>query len=177
MRKIICILTIVASLLAATAKAQDSDAFMDQIIEQLPSSEASEVMQAMQQQEKAKALLEQVASKQAQADKLRNEAKSLSKGDAKKKTKQAQAIEDPLYAQKVNAYNVYEKGNSTIYGIFANNIKELSSIGSDADANDLASFAADSWGKAEKALKTIPRAKSPTRRLWRISSRRSITTN
>ena len=165
MRKIICILTIVASLLAATAKAQDSDAFMDQIIEQLPSSEASEVMQAMQQQEKAKALLEQVASKQAQADKLRNEAKSLSKGDAKKKTKQAQAIEDPLYAQKVNAYNVYEKGNSTIYGIFANNIKELSSIGSDDDANDLASFAADSWGKAEKALKTIPKGKKPDQKI------------
>lgn len=167
MREIIFIMTIAATLTAASANAQVGEAFIDQILEQLSESDASEVTQALQQEEKAKALLEQVAAKQAQADKLRNEAKSLSKGDAKKKTKQAQAIEEPLYAQKVNAYNMYEKANTTMYGIFANNIKELASMGggADADANDLASFAADSWDKAAKALKTVPKGKKPDQKL------------
>ena len=108
MRKIIFIMTIMVALLAsASAMAQDNDAMMDQISEQLSATDASEMNQALQQIEKAKALLEQVSSKQAQADKLRAEAKSASKGDAKKKIKQAETIEQPLYAQKVNAYNVY----------------------------------------------------------------------
>ena len=160
-------MTIAATLTAATANAQVGEAFIDQIIEQLPSSEASEVTQAQQQVEKAKALLEQVAAKQAQADKLRAEAKSLSKGDAKKKNKQAQTIEEPLYAQKVNAYNIYEKANTTMYDIFANNLKELASIGggAEADANDMVSFAADSWSKADKALKTVPKGKKPDQKL------------
>ena len=162
MRKIIFIMTITVALLAsASAMAQDNDAMMDQISEQLSATDASEMNQALQQIEKAKALLEQVSSKQAQADKLRAEAKSASKGDAKKKIKQAETIEQPLYAQKVNAYNVYEKGNTTLYGIFANNIKELASIGrgTEDDASDLSSFAADSWDKAAKALKTVPTGK------------------
>lgn len=167
MRKIIFIMTIAAALTAATANAQVNEAYIDQIIEQLPSSEASEVTQALQQVEKAKALLEQVAAKQSQADKLRAEAKSLSKGDAKKKNKQAQTIEEPLYAQKVNAFNMYEKANTTMYGVFASNIKELASIGggSEADANDMVTFAADSWGKADKALKTVPKGKKPDQKL------------
>ncbi len=167
MRKIIFIMTIAATLTAASANAQVGEAYLDQIIEQLSSSDASEVTQAQQQVEKAKALLEQVAAKQAQADKLKAEAKSLSKGDAKKKTKQAQAIEEPLYAQQVNAYNIYEKANTTMYGIFASNIKELISIGggSEADANDMVSFAADSWDKAAKALKTVPKGKKPDQKL------------
>jgi len=167
MRKIIFIMTMAATLTAATAKAQVNDAFIDQIIEQLPSGDASEVTQAQQQVEKAKALLEQVAAKQAQADKLKAEAKSLSKGDAKKKNKQAQTIEEPLYAQKVNAYNMYEKANSTMYDIFASNIKELASIGggAESDANDMVTFAADSWDKASKALKTVPKGKKPDQKL------------
>ncbi len=151
------------SLMATTAKAQFDEAAIDQITEQLSESDASDVNQALQQVERAKAMLEQVASKQAQADKLRNEAKKASKGDAKKKIKQAVAIEEPLYAQQVNAYNVYEKANSTIYGIFANNIKELASIGggSEDDVRDLTTFATDTWGKADKALKTVPKGKKP----------------
>ena len=161
-------MTIVATLMAATVKAQDYDAMVDQITDQLPESDASEAIQALQQVERAKAMLEQVQSKQAQADKLREEAKKASKSDAKKKNKQAQTIEEPLYAQKVNAYNVYEKANSTLYGIFANNLKELASIGSSevqGDVNDLTSFAADSWGKADKALKTIPKGKKPDQKI------------
>ena len=164
MRKIICIvMTIMVSLMASTAKAQFDEAAIDQITEQLSESDASEVNQALQQIERAKAMLEQVTSKQAQADKLRNEAKKASKGDAKKKIKQAVAIEEPLYAQQVNAYNVYEKANNTIYGIFANNIKELASIGggSEDDVRDMVTFATDSWAKADKALKTVPKGKKP----------------
>ena len=164
MRKIICIvMTIMVSLMASTAKAQFDDAAIDQITEQLSESDVSEVNQALQQIERAKAMLEQVASKQKQADKLRAEAQKASKGDAKKKIKQAVAIEQPLYTQQVNAYNVYEKANTTIYGIFANNIKELASIGggSESDVIDLTNFATDTWGKAEKALKTVPKGKKP----------------
>ncbi|MBO7463451.1 MAG: hypothetical protein J6T96_12730, partial [Bacteroidales bacterium] len=164
MRKIICIvMTIMVSLMASTAKAQFDDAAIDQITEQLSESDVSEVNQALQQIERAKAMLEQVASKQKQADKLRAEAQKASKGDAKKKIKQAVAIEQPLYTQQVNAFNVYEKANTTIYGIFANNIKELASIGggSESDVIDLTNFATDPWGKAEKALKTVPKGKKP----------------
>ena len=160
-------MTIVASLIATTAKAQFNDALMDQITEQLSASDESEVMQALQQVERAKAMLEQAASKQAQADKLRAEAKSASKGDAKKKNKQAAAIEEPMYAQQVNAYNVYEQANTTIYGIFANNIKELASIGggSEDDVRDLTNFATDTWDKAAKALKTVPKGKKPDQKV------------
>ena len=163
MRKIICILTIMVSLMASTAKAQFDDAAIDQITEQLSATEASDINQALQQIERAKAMLEQVTSKQAQADKLRNEAKKASKSDAKKKIKQAVSIEEPLYTQQVNAYNVYEKANATIYGIFANNIKELASIGggSEDDVRDLTTFATDTWQKAENALKTVPKGKKP----------------
>ena len=72
--------------MATTAKAQFDEAAIDQITEQLSESDASDVNQALQQVERAKAMLEQVASKQAQADKLRNEAKKASKGDAKRKS-------------------------------------------------------------------------------------------
>lgn len=164
MRKIICIvMTIMVSLMASTAKAQYNETAIDQITEQLSESDASEINQALQQVERAKAMLEQAASKQAQADKLRNEAKKASKGDAKKKIKQAVAIEEPLYTQQVNAYNVYEKANNTIYGIFANNIKELASIGggSEDDVRDMVTFATDTWAKADKALKTVPKGKKP----------------
>jgi|GEM_PF-3234260 len=164
MRKIIYIvMTVMVSLMASTAKAQYDEAAIDQITEQLSESDASDINQALQQIERAKAMLEQVDSKQKQADKLRNEAKKASKSDAKKKIKQAVAIEEPLYAQQVNAYNVYEKANTTIYGIFANNIKELASIGggSDGDVTDMVTFATDTWAKADNALKTVPKGKNP----------------
>ncbi|MCR5456025.1 MAG: SPOR domain-containing protein [Bacteroidales bacterium] len=165
MKKFICIMTIAVSLMAATAQAQDSDAMVDQITEQLSSADVSEVMQAQEQIEKAKALLAQIASKQAQADKLRAEAKTASKGDAKKKNKQATAIEAPLYAQMANAYDMYEKGNTTLYGIFAHNIQELASVGPSSvqnDVADLTTFATDTWDKAAKAIKTVPPLKKST---------------
>lgn len=164
MRKIIFIMTIAASLLfVASANAQELDeAMLDQISEQLSASDASEMNQALQQIERAKAQLGQAASKQAQADKLRAEAKSASKGEAKKKNKEAAALEQPIYTQQVNAYNVYEKGYATLYGIFAANIKELASIGASdiqGDISDLTTFAADTWTKADKALKAAPTGK------------------
>ncbi len=162
-KKIIQILAVALMAATGAAQAQEKQEMMEEIKDQLSATEASEVTQAEEQVEKAKTLLEQVSSKQAQADKLRAVAKSLGKGDAKKKIKQAETIEAPLAAQKISAYNIYEKGNATIYGIFSNNIKELSSLSSSEtqdEANSLTSKATDAWAKAATALKSVPTGKN-----------------
>lgn len=147
-------------LVAAGASAQNIT--HETIIEQLPSAEASQANTAIEQAAKAKATLDGIETKQQQADKLKAEAKSASKSDAKKKQKQADQIENTLNTQRVAAYNMYEKSNNTLYGIYANNLKTLVADAPEAkqkSAKQLTENATNEWTEAAAIIKKVPTGK------------------
>lgn len=93
---------------------------------------------------------------------MKSQASSMAKGKAKKLLKQAETIETPLIAQKITAYNLYEKSNSTTYGIYAADIKDLTAGAVEKKrtaAQSLTSDATASWTSASDALKKVPSGK------------------
>jgi len=159
MKKII--FTIILAVSFSVVDAQELNQ-TEAIKEQLSAAEVSQLSQAEEQAAKAETLLEKCASKQAEADKLKSQAAGMAKGKAKKLLKQAETIETPLITQKITAYNLYEKANSTTYGIYAANIKDLTASVSDkkkAAANSLTADATSSWAMAADNLKKVPTGK------------------
>lgn len=144
-----------------TVNAQEIEP-IEAIKEQLSDIEVSQLSDAEAQKSKADKIMEGCATKQAAADKLKTQAASQKKGKAKKLLKQAEDIETPLIAQKINAYNLYEKYLSTTYGIYAANLKELLSSANDEKrqaANVSIKEATNNWTKADQKLKTVPTGK------------------
>lgn len=141
-----------------TAQAQDVSQ-TEEIKSQMGGMEVSQLTDAEEKAAKAEQILEKCASKQAEADKLRSQAKSEKGGKAKKLIKQAETIETPLIAQKITAYNLYDKANSTTYGIYAADIKKIAADATEKKrvlANNLTSEATEAWTAAEASKKKIP---------------------
>ncbi len=160
MKKLILTAFLAFSLTTLT-NAQELDQ-TEAIKEQLSDAQVTQLTEAEEQIAKAEASLEKCAKKQAEADKLKSQAAGLAKGKAKKLLKQAESIETPLIAQKISAYNSYEKANSTIYGIYAANIADFASSASDKKreaAQSLTQEATNSWSAAAATLKKVPKDK------------------
>lgn len=159
MRKLIFTALFAAMLFSASA--QDFNQ-TEAIKNQLGDMENTQLNDAESQLDKADKIMESCAIKQAQADKLKSQMASLSKGKAKKIQKQIDAIETPLIAQKINAYNIYEKANAATYGIYAANLKELKDQANSEKKNaasNLINEATQSWTQATASLKKVPTGK------------------
>ena len=141
-----------------TANAQEVNQ-TEEIKGMMGGMEVSQLTDAEAKAEKAEKILESCRSKQEGADKLRTQAKGQAKGNAKKLIKQAETIEKPLIAQKITAYDLYDKANSTTYGIYAANIKELANDATDKKrvlVENLTNEATEAWSVAEASRKKAP---------------------